>query len=521
MRVSAIPVMLALILLFLALFAGIFSFFLVQGTQQTADGLRDRSAAAANIVATNASWISEVAQQTLRRADMAWGPSLSSPGADMEPVVGTLPAQTELSIANRDAVLVFSTLGDSNDVPVADRAYFSALRDGAPFHISSLLSSRLRGEDVFVFSKRMEREGEFAGAAIVSFPASILNTFWESLDLPLGSTISLIRTDGMLIARFPPTDGPLDLSGTPLFTEHLPAAATGTYFPEESPSDNLSRVESYRTVPGTGIIALASIAAEETWGRFHGAIVAVFLIMSPIILGLIAGSIWIIQLLMRDAERKRELEAALDANRILFREIHHRVKNNLQSVQSLVALQNIPLDAKRDLGARLAAMAAMHEHIYQADRFAEINAHDYVPVIVNEVVQAYGKDCKVTYDVDHLTVDRDHATPLALLLSELATNACKYAFADGRQGELHISVKAAGTGRADITVSDNGVGLSEDRTLGMGTRLLQGLSGQMGGSYTLTTDGGTHFKTNLALETIGHAASSQPRQSAPDASDEE
>lgn len=511
--------MLALIVLFLASFAGIFTYFLLQGTQQTATGLRDRSAAAAQVVATNAAWISEVAQQTLRRVDLAWGPSLSTPSEEMEPVIGSLPAETELSIVDRDAIPVFSTLEGPSDVPIADRAYFTAVRDGAPFHISSLLTSRIRGEDIFVFSKRIERGGAFAGAAIVSFPVSILSAFWASLDLPVGSTISLIRSDGMLIARFPPTDGTLDLSEHPLFTEHLPTAPVGTYFSEESPVDGIARVVSYRSVPGTDIIALASIAADDTWTRFHGAIAAVFLIVSPIFLGLVAGSIWIIQLLMRDAERKRELEAALDANKILFREIHHRVKNNLQSVQSLVALQNIPSDAKRDLGARLAAMAAMHEHIYQSDRFAEIDAHDYVPVIVNEVVQAYGKDCKLTYDIDHLKVDRDHATPLALLLSELATNACKYAFADGRAGELRVSVKASGTGRADITVSDNGVGLSEDRSLGMGTRLLQGLSSQMGGSYSLTSDGGTHFKANLALETAGHAASSQPRHPADEQSD--
>lgn len=340
---------------------------------------------------------------------------------------------------------------------------------------------------------------------MVAFPISILSAFWASLDLPDQSTISLFRTDGMLIARFPPTDGPLNLIDHPLFTQYLPASPNGTYYSEASPVDGVARVVSYRLVPGADIVALASVATEENWDRFRGAVVAVFLIVAPIIIALVAGSAWIILLLFRDARRKEELEAALEANKLLFREIHHRVKNNLQSVQSLVALQEIPAEAKRDLSARLAAMATMHEHIYQADRFTDIDAHEYVPVIMNEVVQAYGGKCKLVCDIDHARIDRDHATPLALLLSELATNACKYAFADEQGGELRVSLKTKGTGRADLHVSDNGVGLAENNRSGMGMRLLRGLVSQMGGTYTLTSDGGTHFKAEIALETSGHA----------------
>src|SRR5688572_17235882 len=83
-RISAIPVMLTLITLFLASFAGIFGYFLIQGTQQTASRLEERSAAAAQIVGTNAAWITEVARQTLRRVDTALGPSLLRPGEDLQ-----------------------------------------------------------------------------------------------------------------------------------------------------------------------------------------------------------------------------------------------------------------------------------------------------------------------------------------------------------------------------------------------------------------------------------------------------
>src|SRR5690606_9208848 len=120
----------------------------------------------------------------------------------------------------------------------------------------------------------------------------------------------------------------------------------GTYFSDGSPVDGVARIVSYRAVPGTDILALASIATNQSWQALRGAIVAVILIAAPIVLGLIAGGAWIIRLLRRDARRRAELEAANETNVLLFREIHHRVKNNLQSVQSLVRMQDMPIGAK-------------------------------------------------------------------------------------------------------------------------------------------------------------------------------
>src|SRR5690606_25029428 len=124
-------------------------------------------------------------------------------------------------------------------------------------------------------------------------------------------------------------------------------------------------------------------------------------------------------------------------------------------------MQDMPSSAKLDLQSRLAAMAAMHEHIYQFDRYVDIDARDFVPVIVDEVIAAYGASIATVYELERVMVDRDHATPLALLLSELITNALKYAFPDDRDGEIRIRLKASGTGRAQLTVADNGIGLGD------------------------------------------------------------
>jgi two-component sensor histidine kinase len=505
-RISAIPVALTLLLLFLAAFAGIFGYFLVQGVRQTATTLEERAAAAAQVVATNAAWINEVANQTLRRVDAALGPTMLGQIDTLQLALNGLPPQVDVYVVDAQARTIFSTVPGADTVSIKDRDYFTQVRDGAPFYMSPAIISRITGESIFAFSKRVERRGEFAGAIMVSFPSTIIDMLWDSLDFDETSTISLIRSDGMLIVRHPAAGAPVDLSEHPLFTEYLPTAPSGTYESPASPVDGVARVVSYRRVEGTEIVALASISSDATWENFRGAVTAVFIIVSPIILGLVFGSIWIIRLLFRDAARGRELEEAVAANTLLFREIHHRVKNNLQSVQSLVRMQDMPASAKLDLQSRLAAMAAMHEHIYQFDRYVDIDAQDFVPVIVDEVIAAYGVAVTAVYDLDHVMVDRDHATPLALLLSELITNALKYAFPDGREGEIRIRLKAAEPGRADLTVADNGVGLGETISKsGMGIRLIRGVVGQMAGRYELRTDGGTIFEANIALATAGHA----------------
>ncbi len=503
-KVAAIPAALALLLLFLAAFAGTFGYFLSQGVSQTERSVEQRSAAAAQIVATNAYWIAQVARQALLRVDVALGPDLTGV-ANLPLALEGLPADAEVYVVDNAGQTIFSTVSGAEVVSVADREYFTALRDGAPYYTSSVLQSRLTGEQIFVFSKRVIRNGAFAGAVMVSFPVGVLESIWRSLEVEEPSTISLVRDDGMLMARLPPTEGPLDLSELPLFTEYLPASPTGTYVSEASPVDGVPRVVSYWRVGGTDIVALASVGAAQAWSDFNGAVIAVMLIVAPIILALVVGSIWIILLLMRDARRGRELETALEANTLLFREIHHRVKNNLQSVQALVRMQNMPDAAKRDLQSRLAAMAAMHQHIYQHDNYSSIDAHDFVPAVADEVVRAYGAPVELGYEVAHLTVDRDHATPLALLISELLTNALKYAFPTG-EGHIDISLlPAEGPGRARLIVRDNGKGIGDASTnASMGMRLIKGVVAQMAGTYTFRTEAGTIFEAELALEVSGH-----------------
>ena len=498
------------LLLSVAIFVGVFAYFVTNAIDQNRTRLEERSQAAAQIVATNAGWLAEVAQQTLLRVDAVLGPDLDGDMQALQATVQGLAAEIDIYVIDAQARTIFATLPGAQSVDVSDRDYFTAVRGGLPFYTSGLMQSRVTGENIFVFSKRMERNGEFAGAVMVSFTDTIVQPFWASLELDPQSTVSLFRRDGALMARYPAPDGPVDLSDHPLITEHLPAAEFGTYFSDVSPVDGIARVVSYRAVPGTNILAVASISTEGSWVSLRSAVIAVLIIVTPIVLGLVGIGAWTLRLLRRDARRRAELETAQETNILLFREIHHRVKNNLQSVQSLVRMQDMPSSAKIDLQSRLSAMAAMHEHIYRHDRYEDIDAHDLVPVVVNEVVHAYGADVEIHYDIDHSAVDRDHATPLSLLLSELVTNALKYAFTDGEPGRIDITLRDLGNGRSALVVADDGKGIGElpETPTSMGLRLIRGVVSQMGGTYRLIDQNGTRFEAELALASAGHHAKS-------------
>jgi two-component system, sensor histidine kinase PdtaS len=113
---------------------------------------------------------------------------------------------------------------------------------------------------------------------------------------------------------------------------------------------------------------------------------------------------------------------------MLVRDTHHRVKNNLQAIMSMIRMHSLPPDMKMDLQARIAAMSAVHEHLYRLDRFVEVDAAELVPDLIGSLLAGERPDIEVGYDIDSILIDHDHATSFALVVCEVVTNARKYAF---------------------------------------------------------------------------------------------
>ncbi len=216
------------------------------------------------------------------------------------------------------------------------------------------------------------------------------------------------------------------------------------------------------------------------------------------------------QLLGEKDSLLEEQQRLLQEKERLLKEIHHRVKNNLQVVISLLSSQAASLEDKAALSAiresqhRVQAMALIHQKLYQAEGVARISMHDYIGEVVAYLHESYCLDQFVSFrlQVEPIELDVTQAVPLGLIINEALSNAFKYAFPEGRPGTVCVSLRRPAESTCQLTISDNGVGLpenfdlSQSRSLGM--TLLHGFSGQLGGQLSITSPPGLII--NLVFE---------------------
>jgi len=200
------------------------------------------------------------------------------------------------------------------------------------------------------------------------------------------------------------------------------------------------------------------------------------------------------------AEQKHIIENALVEKDSLLKEIHHRVKNNLQMVSSLLSLQTKNTRSKAAIAAleegksRVKAMALIHQKLYQNDDLSVIEMQGYIESLINSVQSVYkkgGHNITITIDAEGVELDIDRAIPFGLILNELVSNSFKYAFPhDDDNGKIYIHLRKISGHEGFFEYTDNGVGLPEDTeeraNSSMGIRLMNRLANQL--QTTLNTD---------------------------------
>ncbi len=163
----------------------------------------------------------------------------------------------------------------------------------------------------------------------------------------------------------------------------------------------------------------------------------------------------------------RQLRKRNEEKEFLIKEIHHRVKNNLQVLSSLLHLQSRhikdenALDAVREGQTRVEAMSLIHQKLYMGDNLAAVEMQDYLYNLGDTLLDSFGLDddrVKITYEVKPMHLDVDTAIPLGLIINELVTNSLKYAFPDDRKGIVEIALWKNESGKLCLKVADNGVG---------------------------------------------------------------
>lgn len=199
---------------------------------------------------------------------------------------------------------------------------------------------------------------------------------------------------------------------------------------------------------------------------------------------------------------------------VLLKEIHHRVKNNLQVISSLLNLQAGYIeDAEvlamfRESSNRILSMGLIHEKLYQSEDLAWIDFSAYVRSLVDVIVDSYGMSAETVSfhtQVEIEKLDIDIALPCGLIINELVSNALKHAFPDGQRGEVHIGLGAREDGKQVLTVRDSGGNFPADldfrRTQSLGLKLVTSLVNQLQASIDLDRSNGTEFSIAFSTST--------------------
>ncbi|MGZ7117311.1 MAG: histidine kinase dimerization/phosphoacceptor domain -containing protein [Methanobacterium sp.] len=278
----------------------------------------------------------------------------------------------------------------------------------------------------------------------------------------------------------------------------------GTIFPDEGEKNELFSGNDHE------LMKKGFIANKETFFKTkYGKIIPVFLSISTIqseegkTLGIVCVGSDIVEI----TRAKNEIKDSLEEKEVLLQEVHHRVKNNLQIISSLLNLQSKYIKDEHDLElfkdsqSRVKSMAFIHEQSYQSSNFSSIEFSDYIHNLVTYLIHYYVIDqnaIKLKMDVDNVSMDLNTSIPCGLIVNELVSNSLKHAFPGNREGEIYIDLHLRNDHQYSLIVADNGIGLPEgfdfENPNALGLQLVNGLVSQLDGTLKLDTNNGTKFE---------------------------
>lgn len=207
------------------------------------------------------------------------------------------------------------------------------------------------------------------------------------------------------------------------------------------------------------------------------------------------------------------VRASLREKEVLLKEIHHRVKNNLQVISSLLNLQAryLPDPAARAIFSqsqnRVQSIALVHERLYESADLSHVNFAKYVVVLLDNIFDTYGatsRGISKVIDIGDENLTVDVAVPCGLIVNEVVTNALKHAFPDGRKGTVRVSLRTAPDEMLDLTIEDDGVGIPPGidprNTVSLGLDLVTTFAEQLNAKVEIVREGGTSFRFRFRKE---------------------
>lgn len=205
-------------------------------------------------------------------------------------------------------------------------------------------------------------------------------------------------------------------------------------------------------------------------------------------------------------KNEQKLQDSLNDREVLLKEIHHRVKNNLQTITSLINMQTNYIDDEKiksylsDTANRIQMLGLIHKDLYQNDDFMNVGLRKYLMNIADQLSSFYSamnENIQLLLDVDEIVLNMDMAIPFGLIVNEVVSNCFKYAFPDNRSGEISLIFKKQSDSKYKMVIRDNGIGISEDvdfdKKTGLGLRLIKLLTKQLNGTVSIVNNNGTEF----------------------------
>lgn len=400
--------------------------------------------------------------------------------AKLQALVRWLPEDSNIVLVAADGSYLATTVRGALPVakPTDRRWYLAHVRDGLQTYVGPAIFSRVSKRHVFTYSAAYRSpDGKLLGIITVGIPSrSVTGLAPDQTD----TNMALVQHEGFVIAAQPFEP---EMVAAPFAMPFVPSGVEVTGLGR---SFEFLSIVTVRNIAELGLFAVVAVPMTDVlqpliWGVAIG--LPLLLVLTQLVL----------TLSQHLQEKSQQVEQALDDNKVLFQEVHHRVKNNLQVVSSLLRLQieRLPPELRpllEETGARVRAIALVHEQIYRASSPSDVQLDRFLAQLVQQLsASMIGSAGRITTELQPVTIGLDRAVPVAILATEAVTNAIKHGLGE-RGGAIVVSLDSR-DGRNVITVRDSGKGSpAQNGSAGLGTRIMTALARQIDGAWSLTPE---------------------------------
>jgi len=481
--------------------------------------------------------------------------------AVLQRALENFPEYISISATDKAGTVHCTTAETANLVNLTHRRWFQEAIASPGFTLSDYTVSQDLAEPVIVAASPIrDDDNEIKGVLHIDIDLDWLGLFVRASGVPADGSVFLLDKNGIVL-----TSSKFELDQT---EAAMPSATTLqqvvdrklTDF-EATGYDGHKRVYSSVALPHGNVIVLFGLPSATTLGWIERDLLARLLSLAAIwFAGILAAVIgtrlwvtrWISQLRrtaraysrgdfsmrvdfdrapveLRDLgntlvnmadrleAREADLRSSLEQKDTLLKEIHHRVKNNLQTITSLlnIKMRSVSSDqahqALEEVQTRVRALALVHHYLYESEdvRFVELRLFvGELCQVLHDTMSGAGRQVRIEADVHNITIASERAVPIALLITEVVTNAYKHAFPGGREGKISVAIRKQDDSSALLTISDDGIGYGggDDFTTpviagrGVGMSLISAFARQLGEDLEVSGPPGTTISLRLRLQ---------------------